>query len=376
LIRDDGRWLALADRFHAAALDGKGWYAALEGLAEATGSVSGELICLGADAAVHLNIMTNTSPELLAAFVAGNGGDPNINPRVKAGMEARLLDVLAESDFITPAEHERHPHYREFARPFDIPYICLATLDRPRNGLIGLAVTRTEKQGHIDAEQRRVFASIAPHVRAAVRTHIALEGHGDALLAGALEAVSIPAFICDEKGCVRELTPAAEAIVSSGSGLQLRLGRLSAQSPAETAALNDAIERAVSALGRSEVARPRNSTVIVRKSEHDPTPLVLEIIALPHHRFGFTFLPRVLVLLRGAGASAADSRRTAILQSVYGMTAAETEIALQLFAGKSPDAIAASRAVSVATVRTQIKSLLSKAGAARQVELVARLGQM
>ena len=58
------------------------------------------------------------------------------------------------------------------------------------------------------------------------------------------------------------------------------------------------------------------------------------------------------------------------------MTEAETEIALQLYAGKSPEEIASARGVSVATVRTQIKSLLTKSGARRQVQLVARLGQM
>jgi DNA-binding CsgD family transcriptional regulator len=376
LVRDDGQWVALTDRFHAAALDGTGWYPALEGLAEATGSVGGELICLGADAAVQLNIMTNTSPELLEAFIQGAGGDPNVNPRVRAGMEASPLKVLAESDFITPDEHARHPHYQEFARPFDIPYICLTTLDRPAEGLIGLAVTRTERQGHINAAQRRVFASIAPHVRAAVRTHIALEGHGDALLAGALEAIATPAFICDGAGRVRELTPAAEAIVSSGRGLQLRLGWLRTSLPAEMRALDAAIERAVSTLGQSTITGPRNSTVIVRRSEHDTAPLLLDVIALPNHRFGFTFVPRVLVLVRGEGANAAAQRRTAILRSVYGMTAAETEIALELFAGKSAEEIATGRAASVATVRTQIRSVLVKAGARRQVELVARLGQL
>jgi DNA-binding CsgD family transcriptional regulator len=376
LVRDDGHWVQLTDRFHAAAIDGKGWYPALEGLAEATGSVSGELICLGNDAAVHLNIMTNTSPELLEAFVAGAGGDPTVNPRVKAGMEAPVLQPRAESDFITPDEHKRHPHYQEFARPFDIPYICLATLDRPQDGLIGLAVTRTEKQGHINAQQRHVFASLAPHVRAAVRTHIALEGHGDALLSGALEAISIPAFICDGAGRVRELTPAAEAVVSSGRGLQLRGGSLRACLPADTQALTDAIANAVSKLGRGSVAGPRNGTVIVRRSAQDTAPLLLDVIALPHHRFGFTFVPRVLVLLRGEGVSVANDRRTTILRSVYGMTAAETEIALELLAGKSPEDIAAGRAASVATVRTQIKSVLTKAGARRQIELVARLGRM
>lgn len=378
MVRDDGHWVELTDRFHAAAIDGKGWYPALERLAEATGSTGGELICLGENAAVHLNIMTNTSPELLEAFIRCSGGDPNVNPRVKAGMAAAPLQVLAESDFITPEEHERHPHYREFARPFDIPYICLATLDRPQDGgLIGLAVTRSAKQGHISSPQRRVFASIAPHVRAAVRTHIALEGHGDALLSGALEAVSIPAFICDGAARVRELTPAAEAVVSAGGrGLQLRAGRLRASLPADAQALNDAIEHAVSKLERGSVAAPRNSTVIVRRSAQDPTPLVLDVIALPQHRFGFTFVPRVLVLLRGEGVNAANERRTAILRSVYGMTAAETEIALELLAGKSPEDIATGRVASVATVRTQIKSVLTKAGARRQIELVARLGRI
>jgi DNA-binding CsgD family transcriptional regulator len=373
LIRDEGHWVALTDRFHTAAIDGEGWYPALEGLAEATGSDGGELICVGTDAAVRL---TNASPELLEAFIAGRGGDPSVNPRVKAGMEAPVLKVLAESDFITPDEHKRHPHYQEFARPFDLPYICLTTLEKQRDGLIGLAVTRTERQGHIDAEQRRAFASIAPHVRAAVRTHIALEGHGDALLSGALEAISIPAFICDGTGRVRELTPCAEAIVSSGLRLQLRNGRLTAPLPMEMQALNDAMELAVSTLGRSNVAAPRNRAVIVRESETDTAPLVLDVIALPNHRFGFTFVPRVLVLVRGASAQAGDNRRKAVLQSVYGTTVAETEVALLLFAGKSPEAIAASRRVSVDTVRTQIKALLTKAGARRQTELVARLGQM
>lgn len=375
MIRDDGHWLELTDRFHAAAIDGEGWYGALQGLAGATGSKSGELICIAPDRSVTLNIMTDTSPELLEAFIAGNGGDPDVNPRVKAGMEAPVLKVLAEADFITPEEHSRHPHYRSFARPFDIPYICLATLDRKAGGLTGLAVTRTEKEGHISPEQRRIFELFAPHVRAAVRSHIALEGYGDALLAGALEAVAIPAFVCDETGRVRAQTPSAEAVLAKTRGLQLRQGRLSAMNSAGAQALSDAISLAASALGRGRLG-PRNRTVIVRSSEGDTQPLVLDVIALPDHQFEFTFAPRVLVLVRGESADAGGQRRAAILRSVYGMTAAETEIALQLFAGGSPEAIAEQRAVTVETVRTQIKSLLAKAGARRQVELVARLSQM
>jgi DNA-binding CsgD family transcriptional regulator len=375
LIRHEAHWLALTDKFHNAAIDGKGWYSALEALADVTSSSNGELISVGSDATVPLNLMTNVSPEFTPAFIACGGGNPEINPRVKAGMEAPVLKVLAESDFITPEEHKRHPHYQEFARRFDIPYICLATLDRkPDGGLIGLAVTRSEKQGHVTAEQRRVFGSIAPHVRAAVRTHLALEGEGDALLAGAMEAMSIPAFVCDETARVRRLTPAAEAIVGEGSGLQLRLGRLSANVPADAQALNDAISATLSA--QIEVGAPRNRTIVVRKSEEDMAPLVLDVIPLRRQQFGFTFTPRVLVIIRGAGAKAADQRRAALLQTVYGMTGAETQIALQLFAGKPIATIAAARGVSLETVRTQVKAIMAKTGVRRQAEFVARLGQM
>lgn len=374
MIRDDDHWLGLTDAFHSAALDGKGWYAALDGLAQASGSQTGELIGIGMDAAVPLNLMTDIDPGFNKAFIDAGGGDPRINPRVRAGMEAPVLKVMAESDFITPEEYKHHPHYCEFARPWNVPFICLATLQRQHGMLIGLAVLRTRQQGHINRTQRRAFASVAPHVRAAVRAHIALEGHGDAMLSGAMEALSIPAFICDRAGIVRKLTPAADALVTKGRGLQLKLGKLSAANPAEAQALSDAIREA--AIERKPVAAPFERTVIVHAAEPAAAPLVVDIIPLPHHQFEFNFAPRVLVLIRGAAVGAADKRRAAILQSVYGMTAAETQIALQLFAGKTPDAIAASRDVSVGTVRAQIKALLAKAGANRQIELVARLSRL
>ena len=48
---------------------------------------------------------------------------------------------------------------------------------------------------------------------------------------------------------------------------------------------------------------------------------------------------------------------------------------MQLTAGSTVKAIAASRAVSVSTVRVQIKAVLAM-GVRRQVELVARLNEL
>ena len=180
-------------------------------------------------------------PALPAAFTAAGGTDPRINPRRRAGIARPPLTILAESDFITPDDYKRDAHYQEFAVPWDVPYICLTTLERRQGLLVGLATIRTKRQGHIDAEGRRAFAAIAPHVRTAVRTSLALAEQGDARLSDVFETLSIPAFICDRAGVVRRLTPAAETLVASERGLTLKLGRLTAQKPAEASALGDAI---------------------------------------------------------------------------------------------------------------------------------------
>lgn len=372
MIRNDEHWLAVTDAFHEAAIDGTSWYSALEGLAQASGSQTGELIGIGVDAAIPINIMTNIDPGFHKAFAEARGGDPHVNPRVRAGMAAPALKVMAECDFITSDEYKRDPHYQEFALPWGIPFICLATLERQNGMLIGLAVLRSQRQGHITDPQRKAFATIAPHVRSAVRTYIALEGRGAAMLSGAMEALSIPAFVCDRLGLVKALTPAAEAMVTGACGLQLRLGRLQAALPADAGKLNDAISAA--AIGYTQPRSPLPRTVIVRSNEQDSSPLVLDVIPLPVRQYEFSFAPRVLIVARGHRG--AEERKAAILQAAYALTAAETDIALQIASGKAADAIAKHRGVAVGTVRLQIKTILAKVGVNRQIELIARLNQL
>jgi len=371
MLQTDEQWLAIADEFYCAAVDQSRWYGALERLAAATGSRTGELITIGRDAVLPIHIMTNIDPAILAASTEFRIGDPAINPRVKAGMTSPVLRVMAECDFLAPDEHATNPHYNEFARPWDIPYICLATLERQSDLLIGLAVLRSERQGHISGEQREVFASLAPHVRAAVRMQIALEGNGATLVRGALETLSIPAFVCGRTGAVQALTTSAEEILRGENGLSLRKRFLHAFRDDEDKALNDAIAKA--ARGLVQPGAPSITTVMVRGDDDAMAPLVLDVMSLPSVALEFSAAPRVVVVARGSRGD--DARKAAMLQGVYGFTSAETDIALQLARGLSTEAIAQQRKVAVGTVRAQIKSMLAKLGVRRQVEFVARLNE-
>ncbi|QYK39819.1 MAG: alpha/beta fold hydrolase [Paracoccaceae bacterium] len=62
-----------------------------------------------------------------------------------------------------------------------------------------------------------------------------------------------------------------------------------------------------------------------------------------------------------------------MLQATFGLTEAETAVATALANGQRPEEIAARRGVSVLTVRSQVKVLLSKTGVTGQLDLVRLL---
>jgi DNA-binding CsgD family transcriptional regulator len=368
VIRTDEDWLSTVEAFQSAAVGACSWETALRGFADATGSRTAQLTGVDSNASVLFNIITNIDPAVHTLFPATAG----INPRVKAAHEAPILKPLTDADFITPEESRRDPFYQEVARPLDVPFICMTNLERKQGSFIALAAVRSRREGHITREQREIFASLAPHVRSATRTHRALEGHGTAILTGAMESLSIPMFVCDRSGRVKSLTHAAETLVTSGRGLQLKAGQLQPAHPGDAKALVNAIDAVV--LGLVVAGPPVLRTVIVRGLDQSGSPLVLDVFPLPLQPYQFSFDPRVLIVARGARGSKA--RMAVTLQAVYALTSAETEIAQNLAEGQSAELIAENRRVAVGTVRAQIKTIMTKMGVSRQVEVVVRLSQL
>jgi DNA-binding CsgD family transcriptional regulator len=64
------------------------------------------------------------------------------------------------------------------------------------------------------------------------------------------------------------------------------------------------------------------------------------------------------------------------LQGLFQLTTAEAKLAESLYEGRSLNEIADANAVSIHTVRNQLKSALSKTDTRRQGELVALVAQV
>lgn len=70
------------------------------------------------------------------------------------------------------------------------------------------------------------------------------------------------------------------------------------------------------------------------------------------------------------------SQAGTLLAQRFGLTSAEIDVAAELTAGNTPAEIAEQRDVSLSTVRSQIKSLLSKTGASSQSDLIRLLASL
>jgi DNA-binding CsgD family transcriptional regulator/PAS domain-containing protein len=370
MISSQEHWLAVGDLFTSAALDGD-WPGALGALADACGAGYGQLVGVGADRAVPFNWMSRGDPSAVARFAAIGGGDPAVNPRVRVGITASILASWHEAQCSGEAIQRRNPVYADFCRELEMSCGSQTNVLREDGMVIGLAVLRSERQGVPQAEERRAFEALTGSVRSAVRMQIALEGQGSRLIAGALDAVRIAAFICDASGAVRAHTAAAEEALGRGV-LRLRGRRLAAGSPDEARALEAAVAGATRAPAGPGL--PALTTLVLRASDGTSVVEVVDIVRLPSRPYAFGFEPRAMVVVRSTSHRSDDL--VTILGLAFKLTPAEADIAVRLVEGQSREAIALARGATIETVRGQIKTVFAKLDVRREGELTARIGAL
>ena len=352
------------EAFHAAAIGDLDWETPVRALADATGSLGGELIGLGRDCLVPFNLITGAAPEAAAEFLAAGGGNPAVNSRVRIGSQARELEVLDEAAFTTASDIRANPEYGEWIRRHQVEHVCLTPLVKEPHLLVGMAVMRGSRQGHIDAERKRVFAAIAPHVRRAVKTRMALQDQRlDSMMRG-LTATRTAAFVCDPFGHVRAMTAPAEALARAGHALRLSHGRLTPRHHRDAPRLSLLIGEAFR--GGAGPMRP------IALHDADGLPVLIEAAPIPRDGV-LSFGDGVLVIVHQPSDD--QARMAGAAQALYGLSPSESLIAGLLATGRSVSAIAEQRRTSIGTVRSQVRKVFEKAGVSSQVELVASLAR-
>lgn len=340
----------------------------MEGLADALLSRTGQLIAIGRDALVPLNIMTNMPPEAASEFDAFDGGSPVVNSRVRAGLTSPEMKFLDEADFDRAGDIARTPEFGEWIERYRVGYTAITTLLREKDSLVGLAVFRSTSEEAMNDEEKRGFAALAANLRAAVVLNQAVEKRTVPLFAAGFDSLEIAALVCDLQGNVTLTTSSAELLITQGHFGRIADGKFIPRRSADRKRFEAAMAQALTS--RVNIAVP--PPVPIALSAADGSSLVLEFVPLSEDA-GFTFTAAVLVILRPPNPSVA--RLAQIARELYDLTLAETDIAALLLRGRSPQDIAEQRRSSVGTVRNHVHRILSKAGCTSQVEFLAAVNR-
>jgi DNA-binding NarL/FixJ family response regulator len=186
-----------------------------------------------------------------------------------------------------------------------------------------------------------------------------------------LDTIPIPTMIAEASGRVIAVNAAASRLLARDRGLRLADGRLQATETARAAELDRRLRQVAS-------GEPDSASLIVEQALDDGFPLVLAL-----GRLAASELPRPLAetvapdtQLVAVFARNAAGLQTETLPRVFDLSPSESAIADALAAGETPQSVAASRAVSVSTVRAQIRQILAKTGLSRTHQLIGLYHQL
>ena len=343
-----------------APFDHEQWLPALAATADATGSASASLMGILSSGEMQFALSPMRSQcavrDLLRDWVHHGGNDPKRNPLAARALSAPLLEEFSDADVIPCDERARHPLWDEFTNQHGLPHFGVCSIWRSADSQIVLTLSRTETQGAIPDSERTTFRRLAKRWHDAATFLRAIKTDGTKLLTGSLEGLSIAALVLDGFGRVVAMTEAAQTIVRAGKYLRLKHGRIEAVRPDEDAPLACAARRCVGSVrekGRMATLRlqgSRGSTITVRAW---PLPRQNDLA------FGAAAL---LILEPDGWPGLID----------LGLTAAEIEVAGAVMAGEPVRDIAQNRSATYETVRSQIKSIYSKAGVRSRAEFTAR----
>jgi DNA-binding CsgD family transcriptional regulator/PAS domain-containing protein len=349
---------------YEAAADASRWQAFLDAYAEAVGARRATLL------------LGNWNQNRAAAFRWSGWPDGDVGlvaDRYRAEELYRAVGdgqsegVIRTIDLFAPAETAGQSIvYRELYMPRDVRYGLAGIFLRSAESSSLIVAVRTEQDGPFGDPALAILRPLMPHLRQVALLQTELNSLRARLAAFTvyLDRSPFPFLLADAQGRVLYANAAANQTTSLKDGIAITSGHLSMMSPRSQAALVKAIEKVDTVR-----AGPLCQIEVERPSHKPPYRLILMPVpspaALP---LGLT-QPAAAVLI--VDTEAGPELDTQILGELFSLTPAEVRVTGKLGVGRSAEEIAQEMGLSLETVRTHIRHVLSKTTTGRQGELIA-----
>ncbi|HLY05492.1 MAG TPA: LuxR C-terminal-related transcriptional regulator [Rhizomicrobium sp.] len=360
---------------YEAALAPQLWPSALENLADITGSCGAALLfqdqVTGTGSAILARIDPGVLQHQFGYYATRNPVRPGRNRRLglsRSPVRWRSR-VVTDEEALPKPELMRTEYYNDFLRPFGIHSGLMigVTLAGTTFGTINLL--RSRRGGPFDQREIGLARQLQPHlIRAcAIDLRLSEARQLSDSLSQSLDRSPHGIFVVDADARVRHANSAGESLAAGGHGLMLRDGILRGAGAESTRMLHRLIK-----LASERDAERRKGGAMSLERPGFRRPLSVVVAPLTGDQRGhFRAAPSAIVFATAPerGQAAPADR----LRALFGFTAAEAGVAVELLAGRDLATIAGRRSVSVNTIRVHVARMMAKTDTNRQAELVRLL---
>lgn len=300
-----------------------------------------------------------------ASALRDGGYYASINPWMKRAA-TRQVGVGVISDQMLPVnELKRTEFYTDFVYGrFRTRAAVGLTMVREEGKSFLLSVLTSREDPDENARAAQLLTQLAPHLRRAFHYFRAGPKHRQiAEIAGSLfDSADVGVLVVGEGGRLKTASGSAERMLTEGRCARLNpLGRLRL-CDAEAAQV---LQRM---LDRTEEDAPRAFTRVINGTK-------ATLVRVMKDRFAAYFEGPTVVLLLEPVLRPRALELEDFVKS-HKLSSAEARALVGLLEGKNAAAIAAEASLSRETVRTQIKSLYAKLGAAGRIDVIRQVAQL
>ncbi|WP_404302763.1 helix-turn-helix transcriptional regulator [Alicycliphilus denitrificans] len=355
------RFSQILDKLYEAALNPDGWEGCLESIRH---ELQGNYVSL------IVRTVTAEDTGLIVSVSEGRRAlelnTPNLSVSPFTGVQPDRL--VTNADVISDAEWRASAYYRDWCAPHDVYHVMAADIGTREGEVYGFRVTRGEQAPPFSAADKDLGRRLIPHIKRALNLHQSI--HQDrkvlSLYSRAMAQLLVGVVVLDKDCNVIECNPAAKSILDMQDGLRVAGHQLEATYANDNRKLQRMVKDALSHNAGTKIALTE-ALSISRPSGQLAWGVVVQSISPDQWTEGKQ-RPAVAVFVRDSESKTQPPVKLA--QQLFQLTPAETMLAIQLANGMSLEEAAEALNIRRNTARAHLRSIFSKTGVRRQMELV------
>lgn len=279
-----------------------------------------------------------------------------------------LDKVIALEDVLPDKELKASDYYLHYLQPIDLFRILGVDTAEPGGMVARLRISRRHSENSFGDRERSLLERITPHLRRAIQVYATLNRTTSErdVYAGAVDQLSVATIILDEQGRLLNTNALAKALLEESDGISLRGQRLHIEGRDINRELEDALDVIIRAQ-HERVTSVVRALRVPRSPGRSDLGLVIRPVPATEWSEGQSS-PCAAVFISDPDLEGSASKQ--ILGELFGLTPAESNLAILLARGLSLAEASETQHISQHTARAQLKSIFAKTGVSRQAELV------